>query len=112
MAKELSQTSNEGCETPVIKSLFDVQGNSKFKNKKAKASSKSSEDSEDDSDSSSNNSDSSSDDDEEEEQKKPAPTKIVFKSANPFEKGSEAPKTFAFANPFAPKESSVSPVFA
>ena len=34
MRKELSQSSNEGHETPIIKSLFDVKGNSKFKNDK------------------------------------------------------------------------------
>lgn len=34
MRKELSQGSNEGHETPIIKSLFDVKGNSKFKNDK------------------------------------------------------------------------------
>ena len=32
MRKEMSQSSNDGHESPIIKSLFDIKGNSKFKN--------------------------------------------------------------------------------
>lgn len=100
MAKELSQTSDEGRQTPIITSLFDVKGNSKFKNGSKSETS-------DDPDSSG---DDSSDDNEEEKKSSTSTAKIVFKSLNSSANGGEAPKTYAFSNPFVPK-SGISNVF-
>ena len=72
MRKELSQTSDEVSEIPVVKSLFDVKGNSKYKKDSnlgyKKAADKSLTESSD------------SDEGKEEDVKEMEPPKIVFKS--------------------------------
>lgn len=90
MKKELSQSSQDGHESPMIKSLFDIKGNSKFKNQSSQGD-KSEADSSD------------AEADHSEESKKPS-----FLSAAPSKATEE--KKIAFANPFAPK-TGVSPVF-
>lgn len=83
MKKELSSGSEEGRDTPIIKSLFDIKGNSKFKNAEPAPIT--------------NNDkglNESSESEEEEEKKKD--NKIVFKSS------AETTRK-AFPNPFGPK---------
>ena len=84
MRKELSQTSQEGHESPIIKSLFDIKGNSKFKNQSSQD--KSEADSSEDADAS-----------HPEESKKPS----FISAAAPSQAIEE--KKIAFANPFVPK---------
>lgn len=77
-----------------------MKGNSKFKNGSKSETS-------DDPDSSG---DDSSDDNEEEKKSSTSTAKIVFKSLYSSANGEEAPKTYAFGNPFVPT-SGISNVF-
>ena len=94
MRKELSQSSEDGRETPVVKSLFDIKGNSKFKAAAAqgtKAAEKSLIES--------SSEDNDSEDEKKQENNLP---KIVFKSASDGKDcGNTKVEKFAFPkNPF------------